>query len=56
MKIGVNLWFLTLIIAIIKVSFTKRSGYKVSKLHLPSKPISFGTEGSQLSSLGYFCQ
>ena len=37
MKIGVNLWFLTLIIAIIKVSFTKNSGYKVSKLHLPLK-------------------
>ena len=27
MKIGVNLWFLTLIIAIINVSFTKSSGY-----------------------------
>ena len=44
MKIGVNLWFLTLIIAIIKVSFTKRSGYKVSKLHLPSKQASFAIE------------
>ena len=44
MKIGVNLWFLTLIIAIIKVSFTKRSGYKVSKLHFPSKQASFAIE------------
>ena len=44
MKIGVNLWFLTLIIAIIKVSFTKSIGYKVSKLHLPSKQASFAIE------------
>ena len=44
MKIGVNLWFLTLIIAIIKVSFTKRSEYKVSKLHLPSKQTSCAIE------------
>lgn len=44
MKIGVNLWFLTLIIAIIKVSFTKRSGYKVSKLHFPSKQASCAIE------------
>lgn len=44
MKIGVNLWFLTLIIAIINVSFTKSSGYKVSKLHLPSKQASFAIE------------
>ena len=35
MRIQVNLWFLTLIIAIIKVSFAKNSGYKVSKFHLP---------------------
>lgn len=44
MKLGVNLWFLTLIIAIIKVSFTKRSGYKVSKLHFPSKQASCAIE------------
>ena len=44
MKIGVNLWFLTLIIVIIKVSFTKRSGYKVSKLHVPSKQASCAIE------------
>ena len=44
MKIGVNLWFLTLIITIIKVSFTKRSEYKVSKLHLPSKQTSCAIE------------
>ena len=44
MKIGVNLWFLTLIIAIIKVSFTKRSGYTVSKLHFPSKQAPFAIE------------
>ena len=37
MRIGVNLCFLTLIIAIIKVSFTKSSGYKVSKLHVRLK-------------------
>ena len=37
MRIGGNLWFLTLIIAIIEVSFTKISGYKVSKLHLRLK-------------------
>lgn len=37
MRIGVNLWFLTLIIAIINVSFTKISGYEVSKLHVLSK-------------------
>ena len=37
MRIGVNLWFLTLTITIIKVSFTKSSGYKVSKLHVLSK-------------------
>ena len=37
MKIGVNLWFLTLIITIIKVSFTKSCGYKVSKLHVRLK-------------------
>jgi hypothetical protein len=44
MKIGVNLWFLTLIIAIIKVSFTKRSGYTVSKLHFPSKQAPYAIE------------
>ena len=37
MRIGVNLWFLTLIITIIKASFTKSSGYKISKLHVQSK-------------------
>ena len=37
MRIGMNLWFLTLINTIIKVSFTKSSGYKVSKIHVRSK-------------------
>ena len=37
MRIEVNLWFLTLTITIVKVSFTKSSGYKVSKLHVRLK-------------------
>ena len=44
MRIGVNLCFLTLIIAIINVSFTKSSGYKVSKLHFPSKQAPYAIE------------
>ena len=44
MRIGVNLCFLTLIIAIIKVSFTKSSEYKVSKLHVLSKQASCAIE------------
>ena len=39
-----NLWFLTLIITIIKVSFTKSSGYKVSKIHVRLKQASFAIE------------